>query len=99
MIGKIDKDGFLLIKRKDNYKPVSCPFTLSSKDAHYTCGDWCALFGKVVSIQVDNETIQFAKDGSIEFEDYYTERPGAVELCKRTLSFSFLYDERDFYGG
>lgn len=38
MTGKIDKGGYLLIKRRNVFKPQFCPH---GDDA---CGDWCPLF-------------------------------------------------------
>jgi len=39
---KINKDGYLLIKRGKDFSPQFCP-----RQAGYIyCGDWCPLFGE-----------------------------------------------------
>jgi len=44
LVGKIDEDGYLRIKRGEKFKPVVCPFSVDG--GCYNCGDWCALFGE-----------------------------------------------------
>jgi hypothetical protein len=40
---KIDKNGWLQIKRKKKLKPQYCPFTPGDEEP---CGDWCPLFNE-----------------------------------------------------
>jgi hypothetical protein len=56
--GKIDKDGFLEIKRGNTYKTQMCPFNtdiVTNEDGGFvknmapggaSCGDWCPQFGE-----------------------------------------------------
>ena len=90
MDGKINKDGFLCIKRRGKYRVQVCPFSAVSTGGSYTsrsvvsCGDHCALFGEVEI----NE--------SIDVGDSYNENY-SLELCHKTLSFGefeSVYEEK-----
>lgn len=53
MEGKLDDHGFLLIKRKNEYKEQLCPFSTNSE---IICGDWCPLFDEDTVVPVDDFT-------------------------------------------
>ena len=54
MDGKIDRNGFLYIKRGKKMKTVLCPFCAwntfekmgQTQIEQNPCGDWCVLFGE-----------------------------------------------------
>jgi hypothetical protein len=51
MEGKIDENGFLIVKRGNLFKDMTCPKSCEE----YHCGDWCALFGEPSSSIVEEE--------------------------------------------
>jgi len=84
MKAKINKSGFLEIKRKGKYKLQFCPFTFSSDFSaeNRVCGDWCPLFGEPESILLFD---------SIEGK---TKQVWQLQLCHKTLQFEEIIDER-----
>ena len=48
---RINKNGFLLIKRGDNYKDQLCPNQPQSETNVKKCGDWCPLFGEIEDVK------------------------------------------------
>ena len=78
---KIDKDGFLWIKRGNVFKPVCCPFSLENEQ-HTQCGDWCALF------DVRKEAYRNPVTGE-------TITGFVICLCRRIYECKELIDERE----
>lgn len=56
---KIDKDGFLSIKRGNKFKEQLCPLTEKARN----CGDWCPLFGEPHKQYDEKEEIFICKKG------------------------------------
>jgi hypothetical protein len=69
---KINKEGFLKIKRGNVFKNQECPRTDSETHGMSSCGDWCPLFGEpvkqtmVTSLEICEKT--FAEDNA-DFTD------------------------------
>lgn len=69
MEGKIDKNGWLSIKRKNKFTKQGCP--LDNKGAH--CGCWCALFGEPARVGENGAVLCLCKK-VLDFNKFRDER-------------------------
>ena len=81
--GKISETGDLSIERAGKLKPQGCP----TQEENY-CGDWCPLFGepKVSRWMGSPNPDAAGRENNPKHWD--------IKLCKRTLYFDELIDER-----
>jgi len=72
MDGKIDSDGYILIKRKNNYKHVECH--KKSQINKQLCGDSCVMFAEpFVSPMYGSVTLQICSK-EFFFKNFEDER-------------------------
>ncbi len=83
MNGKIIKSGTLFIERDGKLKSQGCP-TKADSD----CGDWCALFGEPTISKWIGGPDPNEKDRELNPKHWN------LQLCRRTLYFDELIDER-----
>jgi len=86
MKGKIDKNGYLFIKRGGKYEPQLCPHSthlVNDCVGFVNCGEWCVKFGEPKEIEVDllNDTEKL--DGIY------------LNVCELCLEFEEFTDERE----
>lgn len=76
MKGKIDREGYLQIERKVNYKPQHCPIAICGNlnRINSTCGDWCPLFGEPLSNMASLTAIEICTHRILIFDEFEDER-------------------------
>lgn len=71
MIGKIDKEGYLSIKREQGWVRQHCPY----QQRNIQCGNWCPQFGEVYIIDTNTNIdlqilgLDICQNKNIRFEE------------------------------
>ena len=75
MVGKIDIDGSLNIKRYKNMDMTYCPYCVTPDgDQLLSCGDWCPQFGEPKDNGMGGTNLQICQGRTLVFDKFTDER-------------------------